>query len=81
MLVTDPDMTEAEQKQFLMYQLKVWEKLFVQINRAYASGNFDKSEKGIDLIRKYGYALGKDWEYELERDLTLQAIFDEARAF
>lgn len=79
MLPFDPDDDQAHKYQWLMYQLKVWEKLFVQIQRFKTEGNKEKYLKAIALIEAYGYTMSQDWDFDLEKNLNLKAIFDEVR--
>lgn len=80
MLPQDPENTQAEQYQYLLYQLKVWNKLFVQISRQkYINAN--KYQKGIDIIERYGYIMSSDYEFELEKLLDLAVVFEEAKDF
>ena len=80
MLTHDPDSTPAERYQYLLYQLKVWNKLFVQINRL-KDTNPEKYKKAIDILQDYGYILSQDYELELEKDLDLAIIFEKAKDF
>lgn len=80
MLPYDPDANESEKLQWTVYQLKVWEKLIIQLTRAIKSGNMAKVGVISNLMYAYGDSLiSEEFEFELERLLAQKEIFDTAR--
>lgn len=80
MLPFDPDANEAEKLQWVTYQLKVWEKLMVQLTEAVDSGNMNKVGFITNLFYEYGNIIStKEFEFELDKLLIQKEIFDTAR--
>ena len=80
MLPFDEDATEAEKLQWTIYQIKVWEKLMIQLANAVKQKNTAKIGVITNLFFAYGDALSsKDFEFELEKLLVEKEIFDTAR--
>lgn len=80
MLPFDPDANEAEKLQWVTYQLKVWEKLMIQLSQAANSGNMSKVGFITNLFYEYGNCLSsKEFEFELDKLLIEKEIFDTAR--
>lgn len=82
MLPHDADSNDAQKLQWVTYQLKVWEKLMVQLTRAIDSGNVQNIGIITDLFYRYGLALSsEEFEFELEKLLVQHEIFENARDF
>ena len=82
MLPHETDSSTEGKLQWVTYQLKVWEKLMVQLTRAIDSGNVQNIGIITDLFYRYGSALSSDeFEFELERLLNQHEIFENARDF
>lgn len=80
MLPFDEDMSMQEKLQWSTYQLKVWEKLMVQLTRAVNSGNMAKVGVISNLFYAYGDSISsQEFEFELEKLLQQKEIFDTAR--
>ena len=80
MLPYDPDANEPEKLQWVVYQLKVWEKVMVQLTNAIKSGNMRKVGVITNLLYAYGDSISsQEFEFELERLLAQKEIFDNAR--
>lgn len=80
MLPYDPDANDAEKLQWVVYQLKVWEKLMVQLTRAIKSRNMAKVSVITNLLYAYGDSISsQEFEFELEKLLAQKEIFDSAR--
>lgn len=80
MLPYDENANDAEKLQWVVYQLKVWEKLMVQLTRAIKSGNMSKVGVITNLFYAYGDSISsKEFEFELEKLLAQKEIFDAAR--
>lgn len=77
MLPYNTESTTAEKHQWVLYQLKVLEKIMVQYARAYDEGKTGKLNEISDLIYTYGRTLyAEDFEFELEKLLFQQEILD-----
>lgn len=80
MLPFDPDANDAEKLQWVIYQLKVWEKLMVQLTEASRHNKIEKIARIVRLFYAYGDILSnKEFEFEVDKLLIEKEIFDAAR--
>lgn len=80
MLPFSTEDTTEQKLQWCLYQLKVMQKLYVQYARAVDCGNTERMSIICDLMYEYGRIISSDeFDFDLERFLTLHQIFDEMR--
>lgn len=77
MLPSDPDDPPTHKHQWVLYQLKVLEKILSQYARANDEGNVGKMQQITDLMYSYGRSLyADDFEFELEKLLFQHELLD-----
>lgn len=76
-LPTLVDMNAAEESQYRLFQIKVYEKMFSQLDRYYRIERDDEKVKQVLwLMRDMGVVLNTQFETNLEKDLYMKHIFD-----
>lgn len=76
------DQSEAEKHQWNLYQLKVLTKGLVQLNRNFQNKDQEKFDKVLTMLMSLGKVLeSQEFEFELERNLLLHAIFEDLRDY